>query len=116
MEREQMIALRFRMIARPAKRRELWNTLCSLNEKIRRQAGCLAHDSYWDIDNRRAFCVEEIWQNREAVEHFFQSDLFTVFEGAMAVLCEPPEIHLSSVTVSTEMQALHTALHHEALE
>ena len=103
-----MIALRFRMIAQPDNRREFWNTLVSLNEKIRRQAGCLEHYSYWDIENRRAFCVEEIWQDREAIERFFQSDLFKVLEGAVTVLCEPPEIHFSSSVSLTDMQALHT--------
>ena len=111
-----MIVLRFRMVARPDKRWELWNTLASLNEKIRRQAGCLEHYSYWDIENRRAFCVEEIWQNWEGIEYFFQSELFTVLEGAMTVLCEPPEIHLSSVASLTDMHALQTIRQHEVLE
>ena len=105
-EKKSMIVLRFRMVARPDKRREFWKTLSSLNDKIRRQTGCLKHYSYWDMENRRAFCVEETWQNREAIEQFFKSELFTVLEGAIKVLCEPPEIQLSSVASLTDMNAL----------
>lgn len=101
-----MIVFRLRMVARPDKRRELWKTLSSLNDKIRQQTGCLEHYSYWDIENRRAFSVEEIWQNREAIEQFFQSELFVVLKGAIEMLCEPPEIQLSSMASLTDMNTL----------
>ena len=59
-----MILVTIQIDARPAKQKELSQTLCLLAGRVRKEAGCVSSQCYREVENENALCVLEQWRPR----------------------------------------------------
>jgi quinol monooxygenase YgiN len=82
--------------AKPDKREELHQALCSLVEGIQKQSGCLDCMVGQDLVGEPRFHLYLVWKDRRALESFVTTDLFRILLGAMNVLAAPTEFRISA--------------------
>lgn len=104
-----MIVVRMTMIVLPEKRLEMLQTLRSMVGPVEREAGCLSHSVFNDIQDENRFCILETWKNREDLDRHIVTDRFGALLGAKVLLCEPIDIGLHTVTESEGMEAVYAA-------
>ncbi len=90
-----MIVVTVKMIALPAKRKELLLTIHELISLMRKEKGCLNAHVYTNAENKNVLTLVEEWKTRADVETYKQSDYFRVLLGAMKLLAESSEIKFS---------------------
>ena len=103
-----MIILNISMEALADKRRELEQVIRSMIPRIRQRVGCNELSWFQDLeqDISRLFSV---WQNRESLESYLQSDQFSALLGTKILLKVPHSIqiyHVSSREGSEAVEAM----------
>ena len=104
-----MIVVRITMNAFPDKQLEMKQTLLSMIGAVENEAGCLSHSVFCDIRDENCFCLMEAWKNREDLDRHFASHRFGALLGTKALLCEPLEIQIHTVSKSEGMEIVHAA-------
>ena len=104
-----MILAIIEMNARPAKRKELLQTLHAIIPKIRNEKGCMKCSACQDIENENIFRLIEEWETQHDLDNHLHSELFTVLLGAKNLMNEPLEISLSKVPSTTGREVLKKA-------
>ena len=104
-----MIVVRMTMTVLPEKRLEMLQTLRSMTESVKKEAGCRSHNVFIDIKNERHFCILEIWKNREDLDRHIATNRFCALLGAKILLSDPLEIEIHTVTQSEGMDAVYVA-------
>ncbi len=90
----------------PEKHLEVMQTLISMIEPTGKEAGCLSYAVSCDIEDKSFFSLLEEWETREDVDKHFKSHRFGVLLGIKALLCEPPEIQIHTISRSEGMEAI----------
>ena len=103
-----MIVFRITMHVIPEKQLEMIQTLLSLIEPTIKEAGCISNGVFCDTKDKNRFCLLEEWETREELDHHIASHRFGVLLGTKALLCEPPEIQIHTVSHSEGIDAVHT--------
>ena len=103
-----MIVIRITMNVIPEKQLEMMQTLLSMIEPTTNEAGCLSYGVFCDIEDKNRFSLLEEWETREALDQHIASHRFGVLLGTKALLFEPREIQILTVSHSEGMDAIHT--------
>lgn len=103
-----MIVFRITMITIPEKQLEMMQTLLSMIEPTAREPGCLSYGVFCDIEDKNRFSLMEEWETRKDLDHHIASHRFGVLLGTKALLCEPLEVEILTVSHSEGMDAIHT--------
>jgi len=99
-----MIITFINMKVRPEKRKELWLTIESLVEQIRKEKGCVDSNFYQNAENENdLFWVAE-WETRQALNDHLRSAGFRVLMGTRSLLSRRPEMIIHSVSRSSELE------------
>jgi quinol monooxygenase YgiN len=77
---------------RPGKREELLQTLQSIQNNLKTEAGLSKSSLYQDINDSSVFCLIEEWATQDAMERYIRSERFSLLMGALKVLCAESEI------------------------
>ena len=101
-----MILTHIKMNVRPAKRKELRQTIRSIVQEVRKEDGCVDSTFYQNSENENDFFLIEEWETRQALDDHLQSAEFTVLMGAESLLSRPPEIMIHSVSHSSGLEAM----------
>jgi quinol monooxygenase YgiN len=101
-----MILTTIRMKVFPEKRKELFQTLKSLVNSIKRQKGCRRCEFSVNAEDENEFCLFGEWENREDLDTHLGSELFKVLLGAMSLLKDPHEMNLYKDISRAEPQDL----------
>ena len=101
-----MILAIIEMNARPAKRKELLQTLHAVIQQIRKEKGCAKCSACQDIENENIFSLIEEWTTQQDIDNHLRSDIFTVLLGTKNLLSEPLEIKFFSVSSTAGMEAV----------
>ena len=109
---QNMIVVRIDMIVIPEKHLEIMQTLLSMIEPTAKKAGCLRFGVFCDIEDKNHFSLIGEWENREVLNQHIASHQFSVLLGTKALLCEPPEIQIFSVSGLEGMDAVHSIREH----
>ena len=104
-----MMILRITMNIIPEKQLEMMQTLLSMIEPTTREAGCIRYDVFCDIEDKNRFSLLEAWETRDDLDHHMASYRFGVLLGTKALLCEPLEIQIYTVSHLEGMDAVYTA-------
>ena len=104
-----MIVVRITMNPLPDKHLEVMQTLLSMIEPTSKEAGCLSYNIYCDIEDRNRFSLLEEWETREDLDHHIATHRFGALLGIKALLSEPLEIQIHSVSQSEGMEAIQAA-------
>ena len=100
-----MILTFIKMNVRPAKRKELRQTIRSIVQEVRKENGCVDSTFYQNSENENDFFLFEEWENRQVLDDHLRSARFTVLMGARSLLSRPPEIMIHSVSHSSGLEA-----------
>ena len=100
-----MVIIFVRLRVRPEKRKELLQTLHSINEQVRNESGCLHSGFYQSVEDENDFLAVGEWANQQDLDEHLGSDIFTVLLGAGSLMSWPPEIAIHTVNRSTELEA-----------
>jgi quinol monooxygenase YgiN len=103
-----MILTIIEMNARPAKRKELSQTLHAIIQQIRNVKGCTKCSACQDIENENIFSLIEEWETKEHINSHLRSELFTVLLGAKNLLSKPLETSFRKVSSTSGMKAVKT--------
>lgn len=103
-----MIVLRITMNAIPEKQKEMMQTLLSLIGPALKETGCLTYCVFSDIEDKNRFSLLQEWATREDLDHHIASQQFGVLLGTKALLCEPLEAWILTVSHSEGMDAVHS--------
>jgi quinol monooxygenase YgiN len=104
-----MILAIIEMNARPAKRKELLQTLHAIIQQIRNEKGLTKCSACQDIENKNIFSLIEEWTMQQDLDNHLRSELFTVLLGAKNIMSEPLDIKFNAVSSTTGMEALNVA-------
>lgn len=101
-----MILIRIIMNVIPEKQLEITQTLLAMMEPRAKKTGCMSFAVFCDIKDKNRFCLLEEWETREKLDHHIASHQFSVLLGTKALLCEPLEIQIFTVSRSEGMDAV----------
>lgn len=93
--RISMISMYLSMITKPGKCREFKQTMDYIipQNKTERYLAYDFRQSILDDDN---FYIHAKWQDMKGLKTYLLSDQFKLLQGAIAVLCNPPEIEVAA--------------------
>ena len=92
-----MIIFYITMQALADKRRELEQVIRSMIPRIRQRAGCNELRWIQDLEQDR-YSLFSVWQNRESLEDYLQSDQFGALLGTKILLNAPHSIQIYNVS------------------
>ena len=104
-----MILAIIEMTARPAKRKELLQTLHAVLQEIRKEKGCIKCSVCRDIEAENCFRLIEEWKTNKHIDNHLRSEIFTVLLGAKNLMSDPLEIKFYAVSLATGMEAVKAA-------
>jgi quinol monooxygenase YgiN len=102
-----MIVFKITMNVIPGKQLEMMQTLISMIEPTAKEAGCISYCILIDIEDKNRFRLLEEWKTREYLDHHIASHRFGVLLGTKALLREPLEIQIHTVSHSQGIDAIH---------
>jgi quinol monooxygenase YgiN len=100
-----MILAIIEMNARPAKQKELLQTLHAIIQQIRNLKGCMKCSACQDIENKNILRLIEQWTTQQDIDNHLRSDLFSVLLGAKNLMCEPLKVEFNRISSTTGMEA-----------
>lgn len=92
-----MIIFNITMEASADKRRELEQVIRSMIPRIRQREGCNELRWFQDLEQDR-FSLFSVWQNRESLQDYLQSDQFGALLGTKILLSAPHSIQIYNVS------------------
>ena len=101
------------MNAIPSKQLEMTQTFLSMIEPTENEAGCIGYGVFCDIKDKNRFCLLEEWKTREALDQYIASHQFSILLGIKALLCEPMDIQIFTVSHSEGMDAVYSIRDHK---
>jgi quinol monooxygenase YgiN len=101
-----MIVIKITMNAIPGKQLEMSQTLLSMIESRVKKPGCLSYGVFCDIKDKNRFCLLEEWKTGAALDQHIASRRFSILLGTKALLCEPLDIQIFTVSRSEGMDAV----------
>lgn len=101
-----MIVVRINLNALADKHLEVTQTLLSLIEPVGREKGCKNYNIFCDIHDKNHFCLLEEWETRENLDHHIRSLRFGVLLGIKALLREPLNIRIHTISHPQGMEAV----------
>ena len=101
-----MIVVRITMHVIPEKQLELTQTLLSMIEPTGKDAGCLNYNIFRDISDNNRFDLLQEWESRNDLNSHLRSQLFGVLLGTRALLNEPLNVQILTVSGAEGMEAV----------
>ncbi len=108
-----MIVIRITMDVMPGKQLEMTQTLLSMTESTQKEAGCISYGVFCDTRDKNRFCLLEEWKTRKELDQHIASHHFSILLGTKALLCEPLDIQIFTVSRSEGMDVVHSIRDHE---
>lgn len=101
-----MIIFRVTMNVLPEKQLEMMQTLISMIELTAKEAGCISYSAFCDIEDKNRLSLLEEWKTRKDLDRHIASHRFGVLLGTKALLSEPLEIQIHTVSHSEGIDAI----------
>jgi quinol monooxygenase YgiN len=81
--------------ARSNKLNELLSAIRSIADKTSHEKGCIGYNLSQDIDNMNRIYIEETFENREFLDRYLCSDIFSALLGSVKFLGKTHEIRIN---------------------
>ena len=88
--------MHFNMITKSGKRREFKQTMDYLTTQHDKIEGCSCFDFLKNNTDDDHFLLHTKWKDMKGLKMYLLSDHFLLFQGAIAVLCNPPKIDITA--------------------
>lgn len=96
------------MKTKSEKHLEMIQTLQYMNKSRANTVNCIGHNIYCELEDKNSFILLGKWKTREALNQYIASYKFSVLLGTKALLCEPLDIQIFTVSHSEGMDAVHS--------
>lgn len=83
------------MVTKPGKCREFKQTMDYLITQHDKIEGCSCFNFLQNNSDDNHFMIHAKWRNMKGLKTYLLSDQFKLFQGAIAVLCNPPKIDIA---------------------
>jgi quinol monooxygenase YgiN len=107
-----MIVIKITMNVIPGKQLEMTQTLISMAEPTAQEGGCISYRIFCDIEDKNRLCLLEEWKTRKYLDQHMASHRFGVLLGTKALLSEPLDIQIFTVSRSEGMEAVRRVRNH----
>lgn len=87
-----MIVTTTRITVSSANRTELFQTILTLLNPVKKEAGCIGSHFYLDSADSNSVMLVEEWEAEEDWENHLRSRDCAIFLGAVSVLCRPSSV------------------------
>jgi quinol monooxygenase YgiN len=101
-----------RITVTPEHRRELFQTISSLLDPLKKDKGCLAYRVYKDADDENTFVLIGEWETPGAWYDYLNSNNFAVLLGSISLLCAPSPIDFKLLSHAAGVEELTMARIH----
>jgi len=101
-----MIVVRITLNALADKHLEVTQTLLSMVEPVGREKGCRNYSIFCDINDKNRFFLIEEWETREDLDQHIKSNRFGVLLGTKALLREPLDIRINTISHLRGMESI----------
>jgi len=91
-------------------RREAWDILTSMIERIKVETGCISCRIYQDILAREMVMVQELWEDENSLTKHLRSPEYRNILMVADMATEPPEIQFHQIVRSAGMNTIEDAL------
>lgn len=90
----------------PENRMELYQTISSLVDSVKREKGCLTYRIYEEAGDENAFVLIGEWETPDDWNSHLHSDNFAVLLGSISLLCERSRIDFQLLSHVADIEAL----------
>jgi quinol monooxygenase YgiN len=94
------------------KRKEVLTILSSIIEQARLEEACISCRLYRDVQEDRAFMLEEIWSSEKDLQRHLKSDRYHTVLLEVEMATEPPEIRFDTIVHSNGIETIVKARNH----
>ena len=104
--RYRLVVSTTELTVRPESRKEFFQTVALLSEKIRKEKGCLNFRLYEESGNENSVMLVGEWEGQESWEGHRAGKNFSVLHGSVKVLSVRPTIDFTLLRVLADSKAL----------
>jgi quinol monooxygenase YgiN len=101
-----------RIVIPAKKRKEVLIILNSIIEQTKLEEACISCRLYRDVQEDRAFMLEEIWSSEKDLQRHLNSDKFHTVLLVVEMATEPPEIRFDTIAHSSGIETIEKARNH----
>jgi len=101
-----MVILRLVLNASPDKQRELKQALSCMISDLRREDLCSQANLCVDLEDDNRVLMLSLWESRESLEDYVQSEKFSALLGSRILLRSPMLAFIETVTVREGLEAI----------
>jgi len=91
-------------------RKEAWDILTSMIERIKFETGCISCRIYQDILAKEMVMVQELWEDEDSLTKHLRSHEYRNILMVADMASEPPEIQFHQIVRSAGMNTIEDAL------
>ena len=102
-----MISVCITLTAKPDKKRELEQILCSLKENIEKENGCSGCHAYRSLENQDEYVLFEKWGDEALAWDHLQSDNIAILSGARSVLTYNTSVSLDKYLLLEKLEEIY---------
>lgn len=103
-----MIIMTIKIKAKADKRFEVMQTVQDINRSSSNILNSIRYEIYCELEDNNSFILVGKWKKRESLNQYIASYKFSVLLGTKALLCEPIDIQIFTVSHSEGMEAVHS--------
>jgi quinol monooxygenase YgiN len=104
--RDDAIVNLTRITVCPENRKELFQTISSLIDPVKREKGCLTYRLYEETGDENAFALIGEWTTTDAWNDHLHSDNFAVLLGSLSLLCYSSQFEVKLLSHIANIEAL----------
>ena len=108
-----MVQASIRICVPPGKLTEVLQTFKAMLDPIRHQPGCISCSCYIDAESENNICLIEEWQSGGDLNLHLKSVYFSILDGAMKLLVEPPDMRFHTIASTASAETIRVARTHE---
>jgi len=90
-----MVRISLSFNTKSGKNLEFMQSIGSIIVNLRKVKGCLGIDFQQDSQEKNRFSFQMDWENQTSIKALFDSGEYSVFEGAMRILCKELNIAIT---------------------
>ena len=109
MVRQKMMVATTRVMVLPESRREFFQTITPLTQRIRKEKGCLDYRVYAEAGDENSLVVIEEWAGESNWAEHRRGDNFAVLFGLLHVLSVPSKIDFKLLTQVSDNLAIRSS-------
>jgi quinol monooxygenase YgiN len=99
-----MIIVRIKLYVRPEKKLEFTQTLLSIVEPARKEAGCISYSFCCNVEDNYCYYLLEEWKSKKDLNRHLGTTRFGILLGLKSLLSKPLQIKFHRVSTTEGLE------------